>query len=151
MAIIAMKCGQRKSRSGCSRFSVNLVFISRSKFNQLNRPINLDRKPAGKPIGGNRHDGFEAGNRLTVSEHESAGESLRQRQLRKFHEDAEAGTHNKYDDLEHLGANIEEFIQEYYNRQRLHYALCYRSPEEFEQQAKSKPESRSATMVFFDR
>ena len=56
---------------------------------------------------------------------------------------------NKYDDLEHLRANIEEFIEEY-NRQRLHSALGYRPPEEFEQQAESKAESRSATMVFFE-
>jgi hypothetical protein len=38
---------------------------------------------------------------------------------------------NKYDDLENLRANIEEFIEQYYNRQRLHSALGYRSPEEF--------------------
>jgi putative transposase len=30
---------------------------------------------------------------------------------------------NKYNDLEHLRANIEEFIDQYYNRQRLHSAL----------------------------
>jgi len=42
---------------------------------------------------------------------------------------------NQYDDLEHLRANIEDFIEQYYNRQRLHSALGYRSPEEFEQQA----------------
>jgi transposase InsO family protein len=29
---------------------------------------------------------------------------------------------NAYDDLEHLRANIEEFIERYYNRQRLHSA-----------------------------
>jgi hypothetical protein len=40
---------------------------------------------------------------------------------------------NKYGALEHLRANIEEFIEEYYNRQRLHSALGYRSPEGFEQ------------------
>jgi transposase InsO family protein len=59
---------------------------------------------------------------------------------------------NKYDDLENLRANIEEFIEEYYNRQRLHSALGYRSPEEFEQQiqASASAESRSATMVFFE-
>jgi len=57
---------------------------------------------------------------------------------------------NKYDDLEHLRANIEEFIEEYYNRQRLHSALGYRSPEEFEQQAAGQAESRSATMEFFE-
>ena len=58
--------------------------------------------------------------------------------------------HDKYDDLEHLRTNIKEFIEEYYNRQRLHSALGYRPPEEFEQQAESKTESRSATMVFFE-
>jgi putative transposase len=58
--------------------------------------------------------------------------------------------HDQYDDLEQLRANIEEFIEEYYNRQRLHSALGYRPPEEFEQQAESKAESRSATMVFFE-
>ena len=59
---------------------------------------------------------------------------------------------NKYDDLENLRANIEEFIEQYYNRQRLHSALGYRSPEEFEQQieATGAAESRSATMVFFE-
>jgi putative transposase len=57
---------------------------------------------------------------------------------------------NKYDDLEHLRANIEEFIEGYYNRQRLHSALGYRSPEEFEQQAGGQAESRSATMEFLE-
>jgi putative transposase len=42
---------------------------------------------------------------------------------------------NQYEDLEHLRANIEEFIDQYYNRQRLHSALGYRSPEEFEQRS----------------
>ena len=57
---------------------------------------------------------------------------------------------NKYDDLEHLRANIEEFIEEYYNRQRLHSALGYRSPEEFEQQAGGQAESGSAMIEFFE-
>ena len=39
---------------------------------------------------------------------------------------------NDYRDLDHLRANIEEFIERYYNRCRLHSALGYRSPEEFE-------------------
>jgi putative transposase len=43
---------------------------------------------------------------------------------------------NQYSDLEHLRTNIEEFIDQYYNRQRLHSALGYRSPEEFEQQTR---------------
>ena len=59
---------------------------------------------------------------------------------------------NKYEDLENLRANIEEFIEQYYNRQRLHSALGYRSPEEFEQQTEvaSSVDSRSATIEFFE-
>jgi len=59
---------------------------------------------------------------------------------------------NNYNDLEHLRANIEEFIEQYYNRLRVHSALGYRSPEEFVQQieASGPAESRSATMVFFE-
>ena len=37
-----------------------------------------------------------------------------------------------YRTLEHLAMNIEQFIDEYYNRCRLHSALGYRPPEEFE-------------------
>ena len=44
---------------------------------------------------------------------------------------------NRYDNLEHLRANIEEFIEQYYNRQRLHSALGYRSPEEFERESRT--------------
>src|SRR5207247_11225741 len=40
---------------------------------------------------------------------------------------------NKYTDLEDLRANIKDFIEQYYNRQRLHSALGYRPPEEFQQ------------------
>ena len=60
---------------------------------------------------------------------------------------------NRYDDLEHLRTNIENFIEQYYNRQRLHSALGYRSPEEFERQSEcrsSAADSRSATMRFFE-
>jgi hypothetical protein len=42
---------------------------------------------------------------------------------------------NQYRDLDHLRANIEEFIDRYYNQQRLHSALGYRPPEEFERHA----------------
>ena len=52
--------------------------------------------------------------------------------------------------LEHLLANLEQFIEQYYNRQRLHSALGYRSPEEFEQQAQGQIETRSAAMEFFE-
>ena len=37
-----------------------------------------------------------------------------------------------YRDLEHWRANIEEFIERYDNRLRLHSALGYRTPEEIE-------------------
>jgi transposase InsO family protein len=40
----------------------------------------------------------------------------------------------EYRDLEDLRAQLEEFLERYYNRYRLHSALCYQSPEEFEQQ-----------------
>jgi len=58
---------------------------------------------------------------------------------------------NQYSDLEHLRTNIEEFIEKYYNQQRLHSALGYCSPEEFEQQAKhldTMTQSRSASVEF---
>ena len=59
---------------------------------------------------------------------------------------------NSYENLEHLRANIETFIEQYYNQQRLHSALGYRSPEEFEQQAQCQNEaadSKGATITFF--
>jgi transposase InsO family protein len=43
---------------------------------------------------------------------------------------------NQCRDLDRVRANIEEFIERYYNQQRLHSALGYCSPEEFEPQAK---------------
>ncbi len=56
---------------------------------------------------------------------------------------------NEYRDLEHLRAHIEEFIEQYYNRRRLHSALGYQTPEEFEQAAAANPSSIGATMSFF--
>jgi len=56
---------------------------------------------------------------------------------------------NEYRDLEHLRANIEAFIEQYYNRCRLHSALGYRPPEEFELAANSGATSAGATMSFF--
>jgi Integrase core domain len=38
-----------------------------------------------------------------------------------------------YRDLEDLRAHVQEFIEQYYNRCRLHSALGYRPPQEFEQ------------------
>jgi transposase InsO family protein len=56
---------------------------------------------------------------------------------------------NDYRDLEHLRANIEVFIGQYYNRCRLHSALGYRPPEEFEREANGGVNSAGATMSFF--
>ena len=56
---------------------------------------------------------------------------------------------NDYRDLEHLRRNIETFIERYYNRCRLHSALGYRPPEEFEQALDSTINSAGATMSFF--
>ena len=56
---------------------------------------------------------------------------------------------NDYVDLEHLRRNIEAFIDDYYNRCRLHSALGYQPPEEFEQQLKTTTTCAAATMSFF--
>jgi putative transposase len=56
---------------------------------------------------------------------------------------------NAYRDLEELRAHIEEFIERYYNPFRLHSALGYQSPEEFEQAAKTEGVSLGASMSFF--
>jgi putative transposase len=60
---------------------------------------------------------------------------------------------NDYRNLDHLAANIETFIEEYYNRCRLHSALGYRPPDEFERQSKSGNVSGhlgGATITFFN-
>src|SRR6202051_2847487 len=56
---------------------------------------------------------------------------------------------NDYLDLEHLRTNIEAFIDQYYNRCRLHSALGYRPPEEFEQAVAAEAIPPGATMSFF--
>jgi len=56
---------------------------------------------------------------------------------------------HKYENLEHLRTNIEEFVDEYYNRQRLHSALAYCPPEEFERKAECQAENRGATIEVF--
>jgi putative transposase len=40
---------------------------------------------------------------------------------------------NIYRDLEHMRSKVAEFIERYYNTQRLHSALSYQSPDRFEQ------------------
>jgi len=56
---------------------------------------------------------------------------------------------NTYVDLEHLRTNIEAFIEQYCNRCRLHSALGYQSPDEFEQQLDATGASAGARMSFF--
>src|SRR5206468_7878890 len=60
---------------------------------------------------------------------------------------------NAYENLEQLRTNIEDFIERYYNRQRLHSALGYRPPDEFERASESGHVSGSlggATIRFFN-
>ncbi len=56
---------------------------------------------------------------------------------------------NDYQDLEHLRTNVEAFIDQYYNRCRLHSALGYKTPEEFEQVVAATTVAAGATMSFF--
>jgi putative transposase len=56
---------------------------------------------------------------------------------------------NDYRDLNHLRGNIEVFIEHYYNRCRLHSALGYRPPEEFEREVNTGVSSAGAMMSFF--
>jgi len=56
---------------------------------------------------------------------------------------------NRYRDLEHLRMNMEAFIDQYYNRARLHSALGYRPPEEFEHAVTPVNPSGAATIQFF--
>jgi transposase InsO family protein len=57
-----------------------------------------------------------------------------------------------YRDLEHLLESVEGFIENYYNRCRLHSALGYRSPGEFENESEDRNGDASfgaATMRIF--
>jgi putative transposase len=56
---------------------------------------------------------------------------------------------NEYVDLKHLRTQIEAFIEQYYNRCRLHSALGYQSPDEFERQLASSAANAGATLSFF--
>ena len=59
---------------------------------------------------------------------------------------------NEYRDLEQLRENVALFIEDYYNRVRLHSALGYRPPAEFEQNEQTATPgagSQGATMSFF--
>jgi putative transposase len=56
---------------------------------------------------------------------------------------------SEYRDMDHLRVNLAAFIDRYYNRVRLHSALGYRPPEEFERAAALTATSQGATMSFF--
>lgn len=56
---------------------------------------------------------------------------------------------NEYRDMDHLRENIAAFIDSYYNRVRLHSALGYKPPEEFEQSVTPGPTSQGSTLSFF--
>jgi putative transposase len=56
---------------------------------------------------------------------------------------------NQYRDLDHLRVNMAEFIDSYYNRVRLHSALGYKPPEEFEQSFAPAATTLGATLSFF--
>jgi putative transposase len=55
---------------------------------------------------------------------------------------------NEYHDLEHLRLNVGDFIEQYYNRCRLHSSLGYQPPEEFEQRL-TAPISTAVKIDFF--
>jgi putative transposase len=58
----------------------------------------------------------------------------------------------EYRDLEDLETHLEEFLDRYYNQRRLHSALGYRTPEEFEEQSGglgSMEETDAPKMSFF--
>lgn len=52
-----------------------------------------------------------------------------------------------YRDMEHLRANLEDFIERYYNKKRLHSALGYLSPEKFEAMQTGNQSSKAATIT----
>ena len=56
---------------------------------------------------------------------------------------------NQYRDMEDLRVHLQEFLETYYNRQRLHSALSYQSPASFEAGLSVQGKhSRAARMEF---
>ena len=56
---------------------------------------------------------------------------------------------SEYRDFEDLRQKIEEFIDRYYNRSRLHSALGYCSPEEFEKRRNTQSGAPLAGVITF--
>lgn len=54
----------------------------------------------------------------------------------------------EYRDLEHLRKNVTEFVEHYYNGQRLHSALGYQTPEAFEKNIKPATADRTESVSF---
>ena len=52
---------------------------------------------------------------------------------------------NQYHDIDDLAAHLDDFIGDYYNRLRLHSALGYRTPEEFERDLSATTAEHAAT------
>ncbi len=57
----------------------------------------------------------------------------------------------RYRDRADLEAHIEQFIEQYYNRRRLHSALDYRTPEDFERNLLEAPAAAQAVNMSFFR
>jgi putative transposase len=57
----------------------------------------------------------------------------------------------RYADYSELRQHLEEFIEQNYNKVRLHSALQYRSPEEFEQSGKPPVQQWSPAALSFPR
>ena len=55
---------------------------------------------------------------------------------------------NEYRNLEHLQNNVAEFIENYYNGRRLHWALGYQTPEQFEQTVTIGKDDRDQALSF---
>jgi transposase InsO family protein len=58
---------------------------------------------------------------------------------------------NTYLDLEDLRVHVKQFLEHYYNRCRLHSALGYRPPEEFEQTTAAQGHASIAASLSFSR